>query len=97
MNAAGVAQKDADILTRVGERLALKAPKSNIQAPEKLQSPNLKRHGSAQLKLAAWRFFGCWSLEFGAFAFIRAEKPVEALRHATYPATLFSRSLSSIG
>jgi hypothetical protein len=46
----------------------MKAPSTNIQAPEKFQAPSFKpRDMQFGLDVEGWSFSGCWSLEFGAF------------------------------
>jgi four helix bundle protein len=46
----------------------IKAPSTNIQAPENVQAPNIKIcDGWLRLDVEVWSFSGCWSLEFGAF------------------------------
>jgi hypothetical protein len=59
---SGGAQRGADC-GRVGE---VKAPNSNIQAPEKLKTPNykLRQSNCACLELEASLDVGAWCLEF---------------------------------
>jgi hypothetical protein len=45
----------------------MKAPSTNIQAPEKFQTPNFKQRGCAELKFGIWSFSGAWMLVLGAF------------------------------
>jgi hypothetical protein len=42
----------------------LKAPSSKLQAPEKLQAPNIERNRQG-LEIDFWSFSGAWSLELG--------------------------------
>jgi hypothetical protein len=44
-----------------------KHPSTNIQAPEKLQAPNINRRMTFVLELEHWCFSGAWSLDVGAF------------------------------
>jgi hypothetical protein len=44
----------------------MKAPSTNIQAPEKFQIPSTNGCGARRL-FEVWSFSGCWSLELGAF------------------------------
>jgi hypothetical protein len=46
----------------------MKAPSTNIQAPEKHQAPNCKTKAAGFLMFGIWSFSGAWCLEFGAFA-----------------------------
>jgi hypothetical protein len=46
----------------------MKAPGTNIQAPEKLQAPSSNARASwFGLDVEVWSFSGCWSLEPGAY------------------------------
>jgi hypothetical protein len=42
----------------------MKAPSTNIQAPEKFQAPSAKPI-TVLLELEIWSFSGAWMLEFG--------------------------------
>jgi hypothetical protein len=47
----------------------MKTPKTKLQAPNKLQTPNSKAPPSLRdLEFEGWDFFGVWSLEFGVSA-----------------------------
>jgi hypothetical protein len=46
----------------------MKAPNTNLQAPEKHQAPGSKTEAMNFLVLGFWNFSGAWCLEFGAFA-----------------------------
>jgi hypothetical protein len=46
-----------------------KAPRINIQAPEKFQAPNIKHRLAFFLQLEAWCFSEAWNLNVGAFHF----------------------------
>jgi len=41
----------------------MKAPNTNLQAPEKFQAPNLNIWLLTDLKIGIWIFSGAWSLE----------------------------------
>jgi hypothetical protein len=44
----------------------MKAPSTNIQAPEKLQASTSKQMPASRgLELGYWNFSGAWMLEFG--------------------------------
>jgi hypothetical protein len=62
---AEAAIKDAE--ERSG-RAQGKHPSTNLQAPEKLQAPNITARGvRLGLEVEVWSFSGCWSLVLGAF------------------------------
>jgi hypothetical protein len=44
----------------------VKAPTSNIQAPEKLQTSSFN-HAPQRLEFGAWNFSGAWMLVLGGF------------------------------
>jgi hypothetical protein len=45
----------------------VKAPNSNVQAPEKFQAPNFKLTGIWSLGFGVCSFSGAWMLVLGAF------------------------------
>src|SRR6266568_7228595 len=47
--------------------VARKHPSTNIQAPEKIQTPSSNPLLGAFWVLVAWDFSGAWCLEFGVF------------------------------
>jgi hypothetical protein len=50
----------------------MKAPSTNIQAPEKLQEPNFrKKFGYSERFLEAWSLKFLWSLELGIWSFAK--------------------------
>jgi hypothetical protein len=48
----------------------MKAPSTNIQAPEKLQIPNPKDIEKASVGIGAWCLMFVWSLDVGAWNFL---------------------------
>jgi hypothetical protein len=48
-------------------KVILKAPTSNIQAPEKFQAPSFKKDSERCLMFEVWCFSGAWMLELGCF------------------------------
>src|ERR1017187_441916 len=52
--------------------LQLKAPSTNIQAPEKFQAPSSKPSDVRfLLDVEVWSFSGCWCLVLGCFIYYR--------------------------
>jgi hypothetical protein len=45
---------------------AFKAPNPKLQAPKKLQAPNIKIGGAIDWSFGVWNFSGAWCLKFGA-------------------------------
>jgi hypothetical protein len=49
----------------------MKAPSTNIQAPEKFQAPSFKTSGRGEaLEFGFWSFSGAWMLVLGAFPLV---------------------------